>query len=475
MIDADALHQTIPAAAGRRVYLDHAATSPLRPAVAQAMAPWWAGSFGNAASGHAEGRLARRAVSEARARVAALIGARPEEVVFTSGATEASNLAVRGAAHARRSGGKRVVSTRIEHAATRAACEELAVAGWHVTLLGVDGAGRLDPDALDFPHGTAVVSVIGGHNELGTIQPLSAIAEAAHRVGALFHVDAVQMALYEDLADVPWDMLSLSAHKLGGPQGVGALVRRGSPAISPLVVGGSQEGGLRPGTVPVALAVGFGAAAEAASASREAESARLGRLRDRLGFAIKNRLPALKRLGPPPEQALPHILSFGVEGLSGEELVHWLDAAGLSVSSASACLSGARSPVLDAIGLAEGATMLRLSFGWSTDEQEVEDAIERLASTLERLWAMPAFGRRSGPFAQRAEEAGLALTPAHWEAASALFAFYEAEGVLPGARTLARKLPGGQTLDKLFPYGLSTLAYWLGLPIPRGGCRPYAG
>lgn len=474
MIAPEALNPQ--AATGERVYLDHAATSPLRPVVAAAMAPWWDGLFGNAASGHAEGQRARVALRAARAQVAALVGAEPGEVIFTSGATEANNLAVRGAAHARRSGGKRVVATRIEHAATRSACEELAVAGWQVTLLDVDGAGRVLEGALSaIPHGTAVVSVIAGHNELGTIQPLEAIAEAAHRVGALFHLDAVQAAGYLDLSAIPWDLCSLSAHKLGGPQGVGALVRRGLPAISPLVVGGSQEGGLRPGTVPMALVVGFGAAAEAVTSSRAHEAARLGRLRARLAQAIEGRLPALKRLGATGDAALPHILSYGLAGVSGEELVHWLDRAGLAVSSASACLSGARSPVLDAIGLPDDQTMLRLSLGWSTDEAAFAPVPDRLARVLERLLAMPAFDRRGGPFAQRAEEAGLALTDAHWEAAEALFAFYQAEGVLPGARAIAKRLPHGTRLEDLFPYGLSTLAYWLGLPIPRGGCRPYAG
>ncbi|MFP5503377.1 MAG: TusE/DsrC/DsvC family sulfur relay protein [Candidatus Sericytochromatia bacterium] len=473
MIAPEALHPH--AATGERVYLDHAATSPLRPAVAEAMAPWWNGCFGNAASGHAEGQRARVALREARAHVADLVGAEPGEVVFTSGATEANNLAVRGGAHARRNGGKRLVATRIEHAATRAACEEMAVAGWHVTLLGVDGTGRVHAGELEaITHGTAVVSVIAGHNELGTIQPLSAIAEAAHRVGALFHIDAVQAAGYLDLGAIPWDLCSLSAHKLGGPQGVGALVRRGLPAISPLVVGGSQEGGLRPGTVPMALVVGFGAAAAAVAASRAAEAARLGRLRAQLAQAIEGRLP-LRRLGGTGDQALPHILSYGLAGVSGEELVHWLDRAGLSVSSSSACLSGARSPVLDAIGLAGDQTMLRLSLGWSTDEAALAPVPDRLTRLVERLLAMPAFDRRGGPFAQRAEEAGLELTDAHWEAAEGLFDYYQAEGVLPGARALARRVPHGARLEALFPYGLSTLAYWLGLPIPRGGCRPYAG
>lgn len=457
-----------------RLYLDHAATSPLRPEVAMAMAPWWDARFGNAASAHAEGRRAKAALAEARAQVGALVGAQAADVVFTSGATEASNLAVRGAAHIRRAGGKRVTATAIEHAATRACCEQLAVEGWEVRFWGVDGVGRVAETEL--PHGTAVVSVIAGHNELGTIQPLEMLAEAAHRVGAYFHLDAVQAAGYLDLSGVSWDLLSLSAHKLGGPQGVGALVRRDRLDVSPVLVGGNQEYGLRPGTVPVALAVGFGVACALAAEHRAFERKKLARWRDRLGQMLLDTIPRAQALGPwleAPDDALPHILPIGVGGFAGDELVYALDRAGVAASSASACLSGARSQTLDAIGAPEDVALLRLSLGWNTAEADIAVAMSRVPRAIADLAAQSPFQRRAG-ILERQAEGVVSLSAAHWEAAEAVFGFYRDEGILPGPRALA-KLGAAAQVSELFPYGLSTLALWLGLPVPRGGCRPYAG
>lgn len=463
-----------------RLYLDHAATSPVRPRAREAMENAWRWSYGNSASNHAEGREARLTLAEARAQVAALVGVTPESVVFTSGATEASNLAVRGAAYARRSEGRSVVSTRIEHSASLKACEALANEGWTVSLLPPDKHGRVaaaDLARIAEP-GTAVVSVIAGHNELGTIQDLVALAEAAHAKGALFHVDAVQAAGYLDLSSVPWDLLSLTAHKLGGPQGMGALVMRGNPALRPIIVGGAQEGGLRPGTVAVALAAGFGSAADEARAHRPAEHERLGAMRDRLGTLLCERRPELVPLGmwaQDAREALPHILTLGLPGVKGDEIVYALDELGVAGSSSSACLSGARSHVLEAIGLPEHMGVMRLSLGWDTTEREIEPAAKRVSKALERLLSLSPFERRRGLIAQRAKEAGLVLTPVHWEATEAVFSYHHAEGILPGPRHLARVLGGGVALDRLFPRGLATIASWLGIPTPSGGCRPYAG
>lgn len=461
-----------------RFYLDHAATSPLRPEAKAAMAPWWGETFGNTGSSHEEGRRARAAMQEARAQVAALVGALPEDVTFTSGATEASNLAVRGAAHIRRNGGKRLVSTAIEHAATRKSLEALAVDGYQVTYLEIDQEARIRPELLRqaIGHGTSVVSVIAGHNELGSLQPLHAIADAAHAVGAVFHVDAVQAAGYLDLADVPWDLLSLSGHKLGGPQGVGALVRRDKFRVSPLLFGGSQEGGLRPGTTPVALLAGFGAAAEAVAKERRHESSHLAQLRDALREHLLTRTPSLMPLGPAdPALALPQILAIGVPGVTGDELVYALDRAGVAAASASACLSGARSPVLDRINFPQDAGLMRLSLGWTTEASMIAPAAEAITAALRVLAAQSPFERRRGPLARRAELAGVAIGPAHWEAAEAVFEYYRAESVLPGPRALARLAPSCARLEELYPYGLATLAVWLGLPVPRGGCRPLSG
>jgi cysteine desulfurase len=295
-------------------------------------------------------------------------------------------------------------------------------------------------------------------------------------VGAFFHLDAVQTAAYVALGDVAWDLLSLSAHKLGGPQGVGALVRRDRPALTPVVVGSSQEFGLRPGTVPIALAAGFGAAAEVARSHRAEEARRLAALRDRLGEALLAGIDGAVDLGTwrtDPGSALPHILPLGIPGLEGDEIVHALDQRGVAASSSSACLSGARSATLDAIALPEATALLRLSLGWTTSESDIARAMMVVPEAIADLRAMSAFERRRGPFAQRAGRF-VALSADHWEAAEAVFGYYQAEGVLPGARTLA-KLGAAGRVGELFPKGLPTLAHWLGLPVPRGGCRPYAG
>lgn len=463
-----------------RLYLDHAATSPLRSRAKDAMENAWRWSYGNSASNHAEGREARLTLSEARAQVALLVGVTPESVVFTSGATEASNIAVRGAAYARRGEAGSVVSTRLEHSATMRACEALANEGWAVSLLPSDPHGRVSAGDLArvADARTAVVSVIAGHNELGTIQDLAALADAAHSAGALFHLDAVQAAGTLDLSEIEWDMLSLTAHKLGGPQGIGALVTRGAPALRPVLVGGAQEGGLRPGTVPVALAAGFGAAAEETRLHRSEERVRLAQLRDRLAATLLERRPEVMPLGMwshDAAQALPHILMLGIPGVKGDEIVHVLDEFGVAGSSSSACLLGARSHVLEAIGLSENVGVMRLSLGWDTLEKEIDPAAKRISKALERLMTLPPFERRRGLIAQRAKEAGLVLTPVHWEAAEAVFTFHRSEEILPGPRHLARALGPDVALDRLFPRGLATVASWLGIPTPQGGCRPYAG
>lgn len=460
-----------------RIYLDHAATSPLRPEARSAMAGCWALGPANSSSAHAEGRAARGLLAEARARVAALVGARAEEVFFTSGATEASNLAVRGAARARATAGRQIVSTRLEHAATKRACEALAAEGWRVTLLGADVFGRVDPRELAraVTRETAVASVIAAHNEIGTVQQLAALADAAHAAGALLHLDAVQAVGVMDPSTIPWDLLSLSAHKLGGPQGIGALVARGTPALAPVLVGGSQERGLRPGTVPVALAAGFGAAAVVALERRKEEAARLARLRDRLARLVLARLPGLRVVGAwsrSSHEALPHLLTLGVDGVHGDELVPALDEAGIAASSAAACLGSVRSHVLEAIGLPERTGVMRFSLGWSTLESEIEPAAERIAAAVQRLMAVPPFERRRRLIASRAAEAGVALTATHWQAAEAVFEFHSEVGVLPSARYLAGVLGNGTRLEHLFPEGLFTLASWLDLPVPQGGCRP---
>jgi cysteine desulfurase len=345
-----------------------------------------------------------------------------------------------------------------------------------VTLLAPDARGLIDPVALEraLQPGAALVSLIAGHNELGTVQPLDAIAAVLRSSGARLHLDAVQLAGVADLSDLPWDLLSLSAHKLGGPQGVGALVVRGGVPLAPVLVGGPQELGLRPGTVPVALAAAFGAAAEAVRQGRAAEARRLAGLRNRLAGAILARVPGLVRLGAweAPGGALPHLVTLGFDGARGDELVAALDQAGIAASSSAACLGDSRSHVLEAIGLPERVGVVRLSLGWSTTEAEIEAAAPRIASALASLAQASPFERRRPLFASRAAAAGVDLTTAHWEAAEAVFAFHAANGILPGPRHLQRTLGDAVPLERLFPRGMASLAEWLGLPLPQGGCRP---
>jgi cysteine desulfurase len=461
----------------KSIYLDHAASSPIRPVARDVVLGCWESGAANTMSSHSAGGVARAALALAREQVAALVGARPGEVVFTAGATEASNLAIRG--HAQGAARSHLIATRIEHSATRRACEALAREGWAISLLSPDAAGLIAPADLAraLTPATRAVSVIGGHNELGTVQPLVELAEVAHSHGALFHVDAVQAAGTRELAGVPWDLLSLSAHKLGGPQGIGALVVRGDRDLSPVLVGGPQEGGLRPGTVPVALAAGFGAAAAAALANRSAERTRLAGLRDRLAAALRDRFPGSRPLGcwaARPDHALPHILTLGFAGWNGDEIVWMLDQQGVCASSSSACLGDARSHVMAAIGLPDDVGVLRLSLGWSTTDLEIDQAIARISAALEALSRMSAFDRRRGPFAAKAAEAGIVLTAAHLAAAEAVYGFHRREQILPGPRFLARVLGNGTQLDRLFPEGLATLARWLGLPLPGAGCGPSA-
>ena len=432
---------------------------------------------GNAASSHREGKKAAAVLSDARARIAALVGAQPEEVFLTAGATEASNIAVRGGAHARKARGRHIVSTSMEHSATKRAVEALAMEGWGVNLLRPDQSGLIDPEQLAqaITPGTTLVSVIAGHNELGTIQPLQALAEAAHAGGAWLHLDAVQAVAYLPIGAVPWDLLSLTAHKLGGPQGIGALVVRGAGLPRPVLVGGTQEGGLRPGTVAVALAAGFGAAAESALPGRKDEADRLTVLRNRLAQGIQQRCPEALPIGAwrsQPERSLPHVLTLGIEAVRGDELIYALDEFGVAAASASACLGDSRSHVLDAIGLPEQVGIMRLSLGWNSDSAMIDTAVGCISNAIIQVMGMAPFERRRPILAAHAGVAGVALTQAHWEAAEAIFEFHRKEGVLPGARYLGRALRPEHQLEDLFPEGMFTLAQWLGIPIPQGGCRP---
>lgn len=353
--------------------------------------------FGNPSSLHTLGHRAERLVEEARRRVAALLEAAPEEIVFTSGGTEANNLAVLGAARAMARRGRHVLVSAVEHPSVREAARRLGEEGFEVEELPVDREGRVLPERLaEFVRPeTILVSVMRVNNEVGTLQPVEELVRALkdRRPEALFHTDAVQAAGLTRVTPRRWgcDLATISAHKIHGPKGVGALWIRPGTRVIPLVWGGGQERDLRPGTENVPGIVGFGEAAELAL-GRRADAARVARLRRRLEEGIRERIPGVRRLGPEAEHAAPHILTLAFPGLRGEVLVHGLAAEEVYVSTGSACSSRHRGPshVLLALGEAgeavEGA--VRFSLSPLTTEAEVEHAIAAVARVTETLQSM---------------------------------------------------------------------------------------
>ena len=377
----------------RRVYLDHAATTPVDPEVALLMATVLRDVPGNPSSIYAEGRQARALVDRARHEVAAAIGALPGEIVFTSGGTEADNLALRGVLGARAGQADGLVTTAIEHHAVLDTARDLALhAQARVMVIGVDPRGRVDPAAVRaaIDERTALVSVMHGNNEIGTIQPIAEIGAICRERGVAFHSDAVQTvgALEVDVRTLPVDLLSVNAHKFYGPKGVGALYVRSGTRIATIQTGGGQEQGRRTGTENVAGIVGLGAALRIASSRRAAESARQIELRDRLIAGIMAGIPDATLTGDPVDR-LPNNASFCFNGTQGEALVVSLDLEGFSASSGSACTSGDTEPshVLLALGLdrdlAQGS--LRLSLGRATTGADIDALLAALPPIVARL------------------------------------------------------------------------------------------
>ena len=376
------------------VYLDHAATTPLDGRVLEAMLPHLRGmpAAGNPSSLHAPGAAAREAVEEARASVAGLLGARPQEIVFTSGGTEGDNLAVLGLAAAE-PGKKHVVVSAVEHAAVRGAAEHLESRGYEVTRLGVDADGRVSPDGLAdvLRPDTVLVAVMWANNEVGTVQPVAQLAQVCRERGVPLHVDAVQAAgrLPIDVSCVPVSTLAISSHKLYGPQGVGALYVRDGVELAPIVFGGGQEGGLRSGTENVAGIVGFGAAARLASEEMDERVRHEEGLRDALVRGAPG-LPGV-RLNGHSTQRLSNNVHLCVDGVEAESLVLFLDALGYAVGSGSACASSTAghkaSPVLLAMGRGEDEAFsaVRISVGKDTTREEVEGFLEAFSTAVSRL------------------------------------------------------------------------------------------
>ena len=376
-----------------RIYLDYAATTPLRPEAQAAMEPFLtADGFGNPSSLHADGQRAKRALDAARDTLAGALGCQFSELSFTSGGTESDNAALIGIMLANKSRGRHLITTQIEHEAVTETARFLETLGFRVTYLPVDEFGTVSPasvaDALTDE--TVLVSVMHANNEVGTIQPLAEIAEIVHRRGALLHTDAVQTfgQLPVTVNSLGADLITLSAHKIYGPKGAGALYVRSGLAIEPLLHGGGQERGRRSGTENVAAIAGFGEAVRCLLPERDAEAARLTALRDRLWAGLSARLPSAVLNGHPVNR-LPNNLNFSLPGLDAETLLLSLDRAGISASSGSACTSGSIEPshVLSAMGLSEARlkSTLRLTFGRGTTEDEINRTLETLAGIAVRL------------------------------------------------------------------------------------------
>jgi cysteine desulfurase len=376
------------------IYLDHAATSPLRTEALDAMLPLLTEGFGNPSSPHAVGRRARAALDEAREKLAGRLHAQPREVIFTGGGTEAINLAVKGAAWAGKAMGNRIITTGVEHHAVLNSCKLLEKFGFEIVVLPVDRYGRVDPDQLTaaLTEKTILVSLQLANNEVGTVQPLPELVRRARAVkGALVHVDAVQAARYLelDVRSLGVDMISIAAHKFEGPKGIGALWLRHGIAILPQVHGGTQERYRRAGTENVAGAVGMAVAYDLACAERPQIQGRVRRQRDRLRDAILA-LPGVEVTGH-PKTRLPGLLSLIVREMDGDALVLALDLEGICCSTGSACTTGSTEPshVLTAMGFPEEEARgaLRLSLGRTTTDEEIDRVAAVVPAAITRLRA----------------------------------------------------------------------------------------
>ncbi len=377
------------------IYLDHAATTAPDPHVLAAMQPAFDQAWGNASSAHGFGQAARKMVEEARVKVAALIGSRPEEVFFTSGATESNNTVIRGVLESHKSRGMHLVTTAVEHPSLLEPAHAMERQGWRVTLAKVDGTALVDPAEVRkaLSPKTALVSVMLANNEVGTIEPVAEIAGLARAAGVPVHTDATQAVgrIPVDVGVLGVDYLSLSAHKIYGPKGVGALFVRRGAKLTPLIAGGEQEAGRRSGTLNVPGIVGLGAAAELARTELAARADWMTALRNRLEQGILARIPHCHVNGHPTLR-LPSHLNVSVDFVEGEAMMMSLDLQGVAVSTGSACSSGSLDPshVLTAMGFdaARAHASLRFSLGATTTEQEIEDTLTVLGPIVQRLRKM---------------------------------------------------------------------------------------
>lgn len=384
----------------RLTYLDHAATTPVRPEVREAMLPYLGDdAFGNPSSAHRFGRAARAGVEEAKRLVAAALGAEPNQVIFTSGGTEADNLAVIGAALAAREHGGpfRAAVTATEHKAILAAAHAVVHLGGEEIVLPVGADGAVDEAALDdaLARGVAVVSVMWVNNEVGTIQPIARLAERCRAAGVCFHTDAVQAfgKIPVSVRDVPATLLTISGHKIGAPKGIGALVVRDRRAVEAIIHGGGQQFGLRPGTENVPGIIALGRAAELAAAEQAEEAERLAVLRDDCEARLTALFPDARVNGRNGMRA-PHVLNVSFPGTDSEAMLMHLDLAGIACSAGSACSTGSVEPshVLTAMGVPRdlGVAALRFSFGHASDAADVEALSGALPKIVEKVRSLSA-------------------------------------------------------------------------------------
>jgi cysteine desulfurase len=380
----------------KAIYLDHSATTPIRPEVLEAMHPYFTDIFGNASSIHTFGQEARKTLEESREKVAERLGALPEEVVFTSGGTEATNLAIKGGIRSNRLRGNQIIISSIEHHATLNTCQHLEREGYRVIYLPVDRHGKLDPGDVEkaVTDKTVLISIIHANNEVGTIQPLGEIGEIARNRGVLFHTDAVQSVgkIPVNVDDLKVDFLSLSGHKVYGPKGIGALyVRKGIP-FEPLFQGGHHERNRRPGTENIPCIVGLAKALELAEEEIDHVSSKVENLRDAFWETIETQIEGVHMNGHHRDR-IPSVLNVSFDGIDGESVVLNLDLKGIATSTGSACTSGALEPshVLLSMGVSRGRARgaVRFSLGRETTQEELDYTVAVLAETIRHLRSIP--------------------------------------------------------------------------------------
>ena len=379
----------------KRVYLDHNATTPTHPEVVKAMLPYFEEVFGNASSIHQFGQQARKAIDEAREKVAEFIGAKPEEIVFTSGGTESNNLAIKGILYANESKGKHIITSSIEHHSVLNPCKYLEKKGFKVTYLPVDKYGVIEPEGVKeaISNETILISIMHANNEVGTIESITEIGTIAKEKGIHFHTDAVQSVgkIPVNVNELNVDLLSLSGHKIYGPKGIGALYIRKGTRIQPLIHGGHHEKNRRAGTENVPAIVGLGKAIEIVNETMETGLIHLTNLRNKLCSGIGEKIDHVQLNGHPGKR-LPNTLNMSFEFVEGESIILNLDMKGVAVSSGSACTSGSLEPsyVLKAMGvepaIAQGS--IRFSLGKDNTEEDIDYVLEILPEIISRLRAM---------------------------------------------------------------------------------------